>query len=203
MTDPSPPRELLGLEAVKLLAHPLRRRIQQQLRQGPVTSTTLARALGESTGLTSYHLRQLAQHGFVEEVPELSNGRERWWRFVAKDRRFPRHSEQDPEMRSLMDQMNLLDFAGDLEQLAQFQTEREAMGQWQDALPFSRGSIRVTLEELQEFFEEYIKLLHRFNRPEEQTPAGAREVLTRFFAFPAPAPSSVQDTEDTGGGDLQ
>jgi hypothetical protein len=29
---------------------------------------------------TSYHLRKLAEQGFVEKVPEKSDGRERWWR---------------------------------------------------------------------------------------------------------------------------
>jgi hypothetical protein len=44
----------------------------------------------------------------------------------------------------------------------------------------------VTLEELVEFFEEYIALLKRYQRPAEDAPDGSRLVLTRFFAFPAP-----------------
>jgi DNA-binding transcriptional ArsR family regulator len=60
------------LGSLKLLAHPMRYRVMDRLRQGPATSTTLARALGLNTGVTSYHLRQMAEHGFIEEVPELS-----------------------------------------------------------------------------------------------------------------------------------
>ncbi|MBW8766480.1 MAG: helix-turn-helix transcriptional regulator, partial [Geodermatophilales bacterium] len=47
---------------------------------GPSTATHLAERLGESSGSTSYHLRQLAAFGFVEEVPGEGDGRERWWR---------------------------------------------------------------------------------------------------------------------------
>src|ERR1700739_1254294 len=62
-------------------ANPLRRRILSHLQQHrEANSTSLARALGESTGTTSYHLRRLAEQGFVEEIPEKSGGRERWWR---------------------------------------------------------------------------------------------------------------------------
>jgi hypothetical protein len=35
--------------------------------------------VGESSGVTSYHLRQLAQHGFVTEVSDRGTRRERWW----------------------------------------------------------------------------------------------------------------------------
>ena len=58
--------------ALKAMAHPLRVQILRMLelrRRASVTS--LAEELGETTGATSYHLRQLAQHGFVEEfVPD-------------------------------------------------------------------------------------------------------------------------------------
>jgi DNA-binding transcriptional ArsR family regulator len=189
-------REITDLESLKLLAHPVRYRIQDRLQHGPATSTTLARALGLNTGATSYHLRQMAEHGFIEEVPELSRGRERWWRARPMDLRFPRRSEQSEEIRPVMDEMHRLDFAADLEQFARFQLEREELGPWADALLFSRGSIRVDLDELEEFFEEYISLLKRYQRPDEETPPRARTVLARFLAFPVP--TSATDTTEEG-----
>ena len=45
----------------------------------------------------------------------------------------------------------------------------------------------MTVEELAAFFEQYIELLKRYQRPAEDAPEDARLVLTRFFAFPAPA----------------
>ena len=192
MSKPHSRREVTDLGSLKLLAHPMRYRVMDRLRQGPATSTTLARALGLNTGVTSYHLRQMAEHGFIEEVPELSRGRERWWRARPLDLRFPRRSEQSEEMRPVMDEMHRLDFAAELEQFARFQLEREELGPWADALLFSRGSIRVDLAELEEFFEEYISLLKRYQRPDEETPPHARTVLARLLAFPVP--TSTTDT---------
>lgn len=159
---------------------------------GPATSATLARALGLNTGSTSYHLRELARYGFVEETPESGHGhrhgRERWWRAVPGDRRFPPRSRQSPETRLVMDELNHLSYAADLDLFEQSQRETSAeLGQWADAFPYSRGTIRLTLPELREFFEEYIGLLNRYKRPDTDTPAGARTVLTRFMAFPAPS----------------
>lgn len=69
------------VEQLKALTHPVRVRMLGMLRiDGPATATMLAARLGLNTGATSYHLRQLAQHGFIEDDPTRGNGRERWWR---------------------------------------------------------------------------------------------------------------------------
>jgi DNA-binding transcriptional ArsR family regulator len=72
----------LDADALRAVAHPLRMRIVGALRlHGPATSSGLAERLGVSSGLTSYHLRALADAGFVEDDPEHpTKGRERWWR---------------------------------------------------------------------------------------------------------------------------
>ena len=183
------PREITDLEALKTLAHPRRQAMLQHLElHGPATSATLARALGLNTGATSYHLRELAKHGFVADLPERAHGRERWWRAVRRDLRFPRRSRQDPQTRAVVDEMNRLAFASDLEMFAEAQVRADEDGEWADALPYSRGSIHVLPGELLQFFEEYIALLNRYKRPEGELPPGARTMLTRFLAFPAPEP---------------
>lgn len=48
---------------------------------GTVTATEAASRLGHSSGLCSFHLRQLARHGYVEEAPH-SGGRARPWRLT-------------------------------------------------------------------------------------------------------------------------
>ncbi|MFI1987910.1 ArsR/SmtB family transcription factor [Actinoplanes sp. NPDC020271] len=79
------PTGALGPQTLRGLAHPLRVRILALLREhGASTATRLAGRLGESSGATSYHLRQLAAYGFVEDVPGRGAGRERWWRTVAR-----------------------------------------------------------------------------------------------------------------------
>ncbi|WP_030568862.1 ArsR/SmtB family transcription factor [Streptomyces aureocirculatus] len=90
------PRSLRGL------AHPLRMRLLGSLRlDGPATASQLAKRLGESSGATSYHLRQLAEHGFAEDDPGRGKGRERWWRATYDgtyvDNQLGR--DADPEVR--------------------------------------------------------------------------------------------------------
>ncbi|MFE5028503.1 hypothetical protein ACFRAO_35690 [Streptomyces sp. NPDC056656] len=92
-----------------------------------------------------------------------------------------------------MDGLNHLSYAADLELFERLQRQGQGQGQghdlgeWADAFPYSRGTIRLTLPELRAFFEEFIVLLNRYKRPDSETPDGARTVLTRLLAFPAPA----------------
>jgi Helix-turn-helix domain len=65
------------------LGHPLRVALLGLLAQrASLTSTEAARELGESSGACSFHLRQLARYGHVEEVPG-ARGRARPWRLAA------------------------------------------------------------------------------------------------------------------------
>ncbi|MDI3402739.1 winged helix-turn-helix domain-containing protein [Streptomyces cavernicola] len=50
---------------------------------GVVTATEAAARLGYSSGLCSFHLRQLARHGRIEEAPH-SGGRARPWRLRSR-----------------------------------------------------------------------------------------------------------------------
>jgi DNA-binding transcriptional ArsR family regulator len=177
-------RRLVNSEALRVLAQPMRLRIQAELQHGPANATALARALGESTGLTSHHLRKLAEYGFVEEVPELARGRERWWRLPRVDWRMPPRTEQDPETRALTDQVLRQELATDVAEFASAQAALDgAAGEaWTDQLPYSRGRISVTADQLREFFEEYIKLLNRYQGGGPE----ARTVVTSFLAYPAP-----------------
>ncbi|MCD2497220.1 ArsR/SmtB family transcription factor [Microbacterium nymphoidis] len=70
----------LSSAAMRALSHPLRVEIIDILGQrGPQTASSLGRLVGESSGATSYHLRALAKHGIVVEVPDRGSARERWW----------------------------------------------------------------------------------------------------------------------------
>jgi DNA-binding transcriptional ArsR family regulator len=67
--------------ALRALSHPTRLRMLGLLRrEGPATATLLATRVGINTGASSYHLRQLAEHGFIEEDADRGSGRDRWWR---------------------------------------------------------------------------------------------------------------------------
>jgi DNA-binding transcriptional ArsR family regulator len=75
-----PDTRVLGVGALRALAHPLRIRIYDLLAaHGPQTASSLADLVGESSGVTSYHLRALAKHDLIREVEGLGTARERWW----------------------------------------------------------------------------------------------------------------------------
>lgn len=125
------PREISDIDELRALAHPLRQRLLQHLGQhGPATASMLGKALDESSGATSYHLRMLAKHSFVEEVPERASGRERWWRTLAQDLRFSRTPPLDPEVSALLEQLNQLKLAADHELFARFQDRKAELGEW-------------------------------------------------------------------------
>lgn len=182
VTDP-----IVDLATAKALANPVRQRILRELEiLGEATSTVLADRLGITTGGTSYNLRVLAEHGLIEEVPNRGRGRERWWKLSSLSLRFPPLSRQSSELRVAIEKLNKLWLAEDLETFALFRAQRERLGEWSDAVPYSRGSIRLSLDELKDFFEDYLALLKRYQRDPEETPPGSRTVLTRFIAFPDP-----------------
>jgi DNA-binding transcriptional ArsR family regulator len=197
MRDVPITRELGDPASLKVLGQPLRQQILRRLhRSGPATATTLAVQLGENTGVTSYHLRRLADHDFVEEVPELAKGRERWWRARPQDIRFLPRSAMTEEARLAFDTMTQLDAAADEEALGRFWRARDGLGPWGDALLFSRSALRLAPHELISFWEDYLALVMRYRQdeppdgtergpadPDETTPQ-SRRILVRFLAFP-------------------
>ncbi|MFJ3879433.1 ArsR/SmtB family transcription factor [Streptomyces sp. NPDC090077] len=99
---PQPTVRTLDARSLRGLAHPLRMRMLAALRRdGPATASQLAERLGESSGSTSYHLRQLAAHGFVEDAPGHGKGRERWWKAAHDGTAFDESLmyDDDPETR--------------------------------------------------------------------------------------------------------
>src|SRR5580658_10852023 len=115
MTEQLQPHEVRDVEALRVLAHPMRQRILRYLRQaGPATSTTLARDLGENSGIMSYHLRLLGEHDFVREVAGRGQGRERWWEVSPEPMGIPREG-LSVEAQAEVSGLRLPGWAADLE----------------------------------------------------------------------------------------
>src|ERR1700677_1187515 len=88
--------QLTEPRAMRALAHPLRLALIELLwREGSVNATEAAAELGESQASCSFHLRQLAKFGFVEEV-EGVRGRARPWRLSRRGLRVS-NVQDDPE----------------------------------------------------------------------------------------------------------
>src|SRR6266516_357132 len=76
-------RRTLDPRSMRALAHPFRLTLLELVaREGSLTSTRAAELTGESSASCSFHLRQLAKYGFIEEA-EGGKGRERPWRLTA------------------------------------------------------------------------------------------------------------------------
>ncbi|MBO1334169.1 helix-turn-helix transcriptional regulator [Streptomyces sp. VRA16 Mangrove soil] len=187
MTEPSTPRVLTDVEALKALAHPLRQRLLTRLqRQGAATSAELAVEFGEDRGGTSYHLRQLARFGFIEEDTERSAGRRKYWRAVPQDVRLPRRAPAGSEAGVAAAEIGRQWQQRAEADLAEFAGDREAYGAFGEAALHSYGGTHLTAEELSRFGEEYVALLSKWHRRADDAPPGARHVSVVFHAFPTP-----------------
>ena len=74
-------------KVLRAIAHPVRNRILAELTaSGPMRAADIARELGVPANQASFHLRQLAKYGLVEEAPEEGRDRrDRVWRLADPD----------------------------------------------------------------------------------------------------------------------
>ena len=70
---------------LRAIAHPVRMRILEELSaSGPVRAADVARDLGIPANQASFHLRQLAKYGLIEDAPEEARDkRDRVWRATS------------------------------------------------------------------------------------------------------------------------
>ena len=131
---------------LRALTHPVRLRILGILRvDGPATATTLAERLRLNTGATSYHLRQLAQHGFVVDDEERGNGRERWWRAAHAATHTTSPPPDDLEAADTMDAYLQVVSTIYTEQMQRAMEERPLhTAPWREASTFSDWSITLS-----------------------------------------------------------
>ncbi|MDQ0374974.1 helix-turn-helix domain-containing protein [Cellulomonas humilata] len=139
----------IGPEELKALAHPLRMAMYDYLSEhGAATASQLGRHLGESSGQTSYHLRQLEKHGFVEDDPAHERGRDRWWRAVGYSLD-GRDMLRDPRTADAAKAL----LQGVVAERAQVLQRWLSMGdtpEWEGASLNDRTTADLTLEELQQ-----------------------------------------------------
>jgi predicted ArsR family transcriptional regulator len=74
--------KMTDVRMLRGIAHPMRNRILEEMSAGgPMRATDVAERLGIPANQASFHLRQLAKYGLVEDAPELArDGRDRVWR---------------------------------------------------------------------------------------------------------------------------
>jgi Predicted transcriptional regulator len=177
------PRNLKGL------AHPLRLRLLGALREGgPATASRLASILGESSGATSYHLRQLETFGFIEEAAGMGSGRERWWRAVHASSAFDEGSmRSDPEAALLgIEYLRAIAASQTDRLLGWIDTLPSAPEEWARSGDLSDWDLRLRPEEAAELVERIHALVAEYRRfdPDEPTVEGAAFVAVQLHVLP-------------------
>lgn len=174
-------------EQLRGISHPLRMRMLGRLRlDGPQTATALADALGVNTGQTSYHLRQLAQYGFIAEAEGMGTGRERYWRALHQSTRTP-SSEADPDTSAAFRQAAVVNQLQWVQ--AAVQEHAELPDEWRTAGTNSDWWMRLTAEQAHELVDRVSAILDEVQAAQPdpgEEPPGAEIFMVQVHAFPRP-----------------
>lgn len=172
-------------EQLKALTHPVRVRMLGMLRiDGPATATTLASRLGLNTGATSYHLRQLAQRGFVVEDTERGNGRDRWWRAAHQVTTTDTAGPADPASRDTLDAYLQSVVVVMTERLQRSVEELPTLPEpWREATTYSDWVIPLTPARALRLIEHLTTELHSVDEDDD---ASAVPFVVQVAAFPYP-----------------
>lgn len=184
---PAPLTRVSRAAALQALAHPLRQRLYEQLVLfGPHTATELAERVDDSPSNCSWHLRKLAEHGFVEEDDAGASGRRRPWR--ASVRGMTWGDDDDPEVRRAGDALTRSVIERELQRLndawARLPGDEPA---WRSAANATQSMLWLTADELAEANAAVSAILlrtrDRHDHPERRPP-GSR--LCAFLAWGVP-----------------
>ncbi|MEV4757744.1 helix-turn-helix domain-containing protein [Micromonospora sp. NPDC049559] len=177
-------------ETLRAIAHPIRAKLLALLRyEGPATASQLARRLDESSGTASYHLRQLARYGFVEEDPEQPNKRDRRWRAAHRITSWNRADlATDPEGRQISDALERRQLLTAVDHFQRWFAGRDHRDPRWDAVGGAFDDLlRLTPSQLRALDAELMAVFARFRTeppaPEPDEPVGHVRVYTQLLPF--------------------
>jgi DNA-binding transcriptional ArsR family regulator len=203
-TGTRPTERTVDLESLKALAHPLRVKIFDVLSTyGSFTASGLAERLGESSGATSYHLRQLEKHGFVREVAGKGVGRERWWERTPGGISLGSEEARETLAGREATQLVMREWSSNRERALGEFLERgfdELSEKWLEASMVSLTNVFVTAEELEEFTRRFMETASEFaDLHRDQRTPGSRPVQIQFHAFPVVDGEEIPQNEAPEG----
>ncbi|MEU4191221.1 helix-turn-helix domain-containing protein [Kribbella sp. NPDC026611] len=177
----------LDQHLVRALAHPMRLRIVGLLRvYGPQTATTLAERLGVNTGATSYHLRQLAESGLVQEDNTRGNARDRWWKAAHQGTEYDAAEllDQEPELA-----LGFLNGIGQTyaENIFSYINSMQTLPpDWKEASVLSDYLLHLRADQLDAMMREIFAVLDKYKTDDltAPLPEGAEQVTVQIQAFP-------------------
>lgn len=200
MADTSSSRPAIRVtdpKALRALAHPIRLSLMGLLRtEGPLTATKAGELLGESSASTSFHLRQLAKYGLVEETGG-GQGRERPWRATTLFTDVPEFSG-DAKVAAASALMRGVVAENYFTEVRRWLAVRdEEPEEWQRAAQFGDTMIYVTASELAELGRQYAQLLDQYldrladpsRRPPGARLVGVLQIANPIVRGPGPAGS--------------
>jgi hypothetical protein len=179
--------ELTDPRALRAYAHPIRLTLLGLLRrEGPLTATQAAAATGESVASCSFHLRQLARYGLVEEVPGV-RGRAKPWRATAGYTSW-RSDSDDPELAAAATTLErtVLDHYHRTAAAWLERRSREPVA-WRQAGQLSDHLVYLTAKETREVSRRIAAIVEEFaHRSEDpgRRPAGSRPVHLIHLVVP-------------------
>jgi DNA-binding transcriptional ArsR family regulator len=176
-----------GPTALRALSHPVRLRILGLLRcEGPSTASALAARLGLNSGATSYHLRQLGQHGFVVDEPGRGNARERWWRAAHQATRTSPELEDSQDSREATDALIQAVAVVQTERLQRAVEERPLLpAAWRRVSRLSDWGLTLTPERAEELMRAIAELVEGWAEDPADAP-GVAEFVVTVNTYPGP-----------------
>jgi helix-turn-helix protein len=191
------PRELTDPRAMRAITHPVRLAlIEALLLEGPLTATRAGEIIGETPTTCSFHFRQLAKYGFVEEAGG-GPGRVRPWRLSHLGMRFT-DLHEDPETAvaaRALERMLRDRFFAHLQ--AFYDNRGNYPREWQEVTGGSEFILHVTPAELRALDERITELLRsysdRLDDPAKR-PAGSLPVEVLLFGYPLRLPGKEAAT---------
>lgn len=185
-------RELSDPRTMRAVTHHVRLALLEALDlESPLTATRASELIGEPPNTCSFHLRQLAKYGFVEEAGS-GPGRNRPWRLTTFGVQFTDvHDDPDTRLaaRSL-DRMLRERYFSRLQ--AFYDTRSDYPPEWQAATGGSQFVLHVSPEELRAVDEEVTAIFDRYrDRMSDPNlrPPGSLPVEVLLFAYPARLPA--------------
>jgi DNA-binding transcriptional ArsR family regulator len=194
-------RKITDAQTLRALAHPVRIAIFEQLAfGGAMTATEIGEQIGESPTTCSFHLRQLAKYGFVEEAGG-GTGRSRPWRLTSVGMSFRPSGDMEAEIAS--DAVVRMFRERQFERYQAWRSTKASYPlEWRQAATDSQYQFYLTAPELQQLSSEVHELLQRWVTLEgrfldpSKRPAGSVPVEAMLLAHPVAPPAAESEPGD-------
>lgn len=185
--------------AIRALAHPLRLRLLQALAvRITATATELADDVGESPSNCSFHLRKLAEFGYIDRADDAT-GRDKPWRLVDPTQNLL-PDPQDPAALEASRATGAAIFEWDVATLRAGHARRHAP-EWRGTTLQSGSTLIVTPDEARTINDALIAVLQPyFARLTDHrlVPAGAGVIRLMMASTYLPEHQALMDAETSG-----